>query len=417
MTHNLLNIQKSESYVPYQDLENTQMLAELLDGPTRFLDSIRRSAASLTTQMVFGFRIKSMDDPKLAEITLNVDNFAEMVQGTTAAMMEVFPILRYIPTFLSPIKKRAELLHKTDKTLFMTHWLNAKQSWQQGTGAPCFCADMASVQAKEGFDADLACYTAGSILEAGSDTTANTIYAFVQAMLLFPDIQHKLQQNIDEFVGDERLPIMEDYHELPYVRSTIKESLRWMPTAIIGIPHAVTRDDTYCGYIIPKGAGILENIYTIQRDPQRHADPRRFDPDRYQDDATSLAESATNPDASKRGLFAFGAGRRICQGIHVSERSLFLAIARLAWAFDITPIQDENGRDVIPDPDKLTQGAACMPEPFQAVIKPRSEKRARVIRESWRAAKCELDPETMQWLQIPHALRVPGLKGYRNSYE
>ncbi|KAJ9625926.1 hypothetical protein H2203_004695 [Taxawa tesnikishii (nom. ined.)] len=229
------------------------------------------------------------------------------------------------------------------KKLYMNHWLDTKHKIQQGTAVPCFCADMAKVQEEEGFSDDLAAYTSGTILEAGSDTTSNTLYAFVQAMLLFPDAQRKLQQHLDLVIGDQRMPEMSDYDNLPYVRCCMKECLRWMPTTPSSFPHAVTEDDHYRGYRIPKGAGILLNAYTIQMDPRRHPEPRRYDPDRYLDDTQSLADSAASPDPSQRDTFVFGAGRRICQGMHVAERSLFLGIARLMWAFDITPTRDAKG--------------------------------------------------------------------------
>jgi hypothetical protein len=38
-----------------------------------------------------------------------------------------------------------------------------------------------------------------------------------------------------------------------------------------------------------------------------------------------------------RDHFAFGAGRRICPGYHVAERSFFIGFSRLLWAFDIQP--------------------------------------------------------------------------------
>jgi cytochrome P450 len=111
-----------------------------------------------------------------------------------------------------------------------------------------------------------------------------------------------------------------------------------MPTTIMGaVPHAVTKDDEYMGYLILKGAGVVNNAYTINMDPTRAPNPRIFDPERYADDFLSLGESAAQNDASKRDQFTFGAGRRICPGIHVAERSLFIAISRILWAFDITP--------------------------------------------------------------------------------
>lgn len=176
-----------------------------------------------------------------------------------------------------------------------------------------------------------------------------------------------------------------------------------MPTTILGaVPHATTADDTYKGYLIPKGAGVLNNVWTINMDPKRAPDPRRFNPDRYKDDHLGLYDSASNPDGQKRDMFTFGAGRRICPGMHVAERSLFLGISRILWAFDIQPVKGSDGQEIIPDQDKLTQGFVCMPEEFRAIITPRSSARAEKVKFEWKKAEEEsLDPVTKQWISNP----------------
>lgn len=126
---------------------------------------------------------------------------------------------------------------------------------------PCFCSDLLRAQTTEGFSDDAAGYIAGSLLEAGSETTASILYGFVQALLVWPEVQKKAQEEIDRVVGDERLPEMEDYAQMPYIRCCIKESLRWMPVVILGVPHAVIKDDVYNGYAIPKGAKVVNNVW------------------------------------------------------------------------------------------------------------------------------------------------------------
>jgi len=101
----------------------------------------------------------------------------------------------------------------------------------------------------------------GSLLEAGSDTTSGTLYGFILAMLVFPEVQKKAQEEIDRVVGHGRLPTMDDYDQLHYIRCCIKESLRWMPTIILGVPHATTKDDTYGNYVIPKGTTVINNVW------------------------------------------------------------------------------------------------------------------------------------------------------------
>ena len=229
-------------------------------------------------------------------------------------------------------------------------------------------------------------------------------------MLLFPDVQAKAKAEIERVAGADRLPTIDDEKDLQYIRGIMKESLRWMPTTILGaVPHGVTKDDTYMGYTIPAGAGVLHNVYTINMDERRFPNPRQFYPERYAEDFQSLGESAANPDASKRDQFTFGAGRRICPGIHVAERSLFLAISRILWGFDIKPKKDAQGKDILPDPERYTQGFVCMPEEFVVDIKPVSERRRKMMEQEWEEAKKLLDRKTWQWKDIPEGMALPSL--------
>lgn len=404
MVHALLNISAAKSYVPYQVLENKQMLYEMLQQPDRFLQNIRRYSNALTTTMVFGWRTPTYEDAKMKQLFDGFSEFANINQTGTAALIDFFPLLRKLPDFILPTQKKAKDLHKHEKSLYLGHWLTAKNAISEGTIKPCFCIGMAEAQKKDGFDDDQAAYISGTLLEAGSDTTSSTLYAFVQAMLLYPDVQRRAQAEIDEVVGQDRLPTMEDEQNLPYIRSCAKETLRWMPTTILGaVPHATTKADTYMGYTIPAGAGVMNNVWAINMDPTRSPDPRRFDPSRHINNTLSLAESAANPDVSKRDQFTFGAGRRICPGIHVAERSLFLGMSRMISAFDFKPVKNpKTGEPILPDQDNFTQGFVCMPEEFKVEITPRNEKKAELVRWEWEEAeKSLLDPVTKQWTKSP----------------
>lgn len=219
-------------------------------------------------------------------------------------------------------------------------------------------------------------------------------------MILFPEVAEAAQEEIDRVCGS-RLPTLDD--DLPYIRCCIKESMRWMPTAILGIPHAVIRDDEYLGYSIPKDASVILNVWAIHNNPQRYPNPRVFDPTRYAEDAHTAIESANNPDASMRDHFLFGAGRRFCQGTHIAERSLFLGISRLLWAFNFDKALDKNGVPITPDAAELTEGALVQPKPFPARIEPRSQEKVEMIRREWKMME-ELLDEKEQWKVPPEGL-------------
>ena len=80
-------------------------------------------------------------------------------------------------------------------------------------------------------------------------------------MIVWPEVQQKVREEIDRVVGPERLPSIEDYDNLPYARCCIKESLRWMPTVILGVPHASLKEDIYMGYRIPAGSTVINNVW------------------------------------------------------------------------------------------------------------------------------------------------------------
>lgn len=221
-------------------------------------------------------------------------------------------------------------------------------------------------------------------------------------MVLHPEVVKIAQEELDRVCGS-RFPTLDDEENLPYIRACVKESMRWMPTAILGAPHATIQDDEYLGYKIPKGAGVMLNVWAIHMDSERHPDPRRFNPSRYSNNLQTAQESATNADASKRDQYVFGAGRRLCQGMHIAERSLFLAISRLLWAFDFEKAQDVNGQDIVPDAGNLTEGLLVLPKPYAAKISPRDTMKAQQVREEWEKM-AELLDQDLQWKTLPDGL-------------
>ncbi|KAK2607111.1 hypothetical protein N8I77_005815 [Diaporthe amygdali] len=406
IVHSVLHINASKGYVPYQDLESKQMLCGILDQPQLFIDHIRRFTNSLTTQMVFGFRTIDIHDEDLKKLYHCVEKWSDVMASSAAATLEVFPILRKLPDFMLPMRRYAQELHREEKILYVGHWMDTKRKILQNTAKakqPCACVEIVEGQKAYGFSDDLAGYICGSLHEAGSDTTAATLTGFVQAMVLYPEVQKKAQSELDRVCGNNRLPTIDDWDAMPYIRACIKENLRWMPTTITGFPHCVIQDDEYMGYKIPKGAGVMLNVWALNMDPNRYSNPRAFDPSRYEGDDQTSAEAAMNGDASKRDHFNFGAGRRVCQGMHIADRSLFLSISRLLWAFNIEKGVDSRGVEIIPDQEDLTGGILMQPSPFPAKITPRSKTHEEAIRRAWDDCQPLLD-DRKQWKEVPDGM-------------
>jgi len=58
---------------------------------------------------------------------------------------------------------------------------------------------------------------------------------FFLAMVLFPEVQRKAQEELDRVIGLHRLPTIQDRDHLPYIAAVQKEIYRWRTIVPLGI--------------------------------------------------------------------------------------------------------------------------------------------------------------------------------------
>jgi cytochrome P450 len=70
---------------------------------------------------------------------------------------------------------------------------------------------------------------AGTLLEAGSDTTRVSLGQMIAGAATYPDWVVKAREQLDTVCGKngERLPQWSDYEKLPYITAAVKESFRY----------------------------------------------------------------------------------------------------------------------------------------------------------------------------------------------
>ena len=123
-------------------------------------------------------------------------------------------------------------------------------------------------------------------------------------------------------------------------------------------------------------------------DEKRWKDPERFDPTRYLNDTLTEAESMSQANPDLRDHFTFGAGRRNCPGVHIAHNSLFINIARILWAFNISKSVDANGQVIEPSTD-AQPGFLLTPVKFPCHFEPRSERHSEIVEKTWVDAQKE----------------------------
>ncbi|KAL0061169.1 hypothetical protein AAF712_012039 [Marasmius tenuissimus] len=186
-------------------------------------------------------------------------------------------------------------------------------------------------------------------------------------MLAHPEVQDKCQQELDTVVGRQRMPKFSDLEDLPYIRATAREVLRWRTPAPIG-GCLYLKDDWYGGYYIPKGTLVISNIWAMNRDKDVYGvDADEFKPERHLGSDGKLKPSP--PDTKRlRGQVGLGFRR------HIANSFLLINIANILWAANISPEKDARGNEVSPDiSDTATvnDGIIAKPLPFKCSITPR----------------------------------------------
>lgn len=352
-------------------------------------------------QMAYGYTIEPHKPDALVGLIEKMMTEFSLAASPMAWAVDIIPALQFLPENFpgASFQKTARKWRKSIQASAYIPYEFVQSQMAAFTHRPSYVSKLIQ-QLGEGEngklsseDEDAVIWTATSLYGAAADTSVITLDTFTAAMLKFPDVQRKAQEEIDRVIGTGRLPTIEDRERLPYVNAMIKEALRWWPIAPMSFPHTTTEDFEYNGYYIPKGAFILPSIWWFLHDNEVYADPESFDPDRF-------LPPRNEPDPSTE---AFGYGRRLCPGRFFADSSIYLNIVQTLATFNLSLAVDKDGNEIEVDV-KPKPGVLTFPTEFQLKATPRSEKHIELIRQLEK--KYPFEPSDAELLQNPDEFKL-----------
>lgn len=178
----------------------------------------------------------------------------------------------------------------------------------------------------------------------GTDTVAVLIEWILARIVLHPDVQSKVHEELDKVVGRSRTVNELDINELVYLRAVVKEVLRIHPPGpLLSWARLSIIDTKIDGYHVPKGTIAMVNMWAICRDPKIWDDPLKFLPSRF------VTQEGGEVDFSILGsnlnLAPFGSGRRICPGKTLGLTTVNFWVATLLHEYEWLP-SNENAVDL-----------------------------------------------------------------------
>ncbi|XP_043231523.1 methyl farnesoate epoxidase-like [Amphibalanus amphitrite] len=164
---------------------------------------------------------------------------------------------------------------------------------------------------------------------AGVETTTSTLTWALLLMVLHPDVQARVQREIDSVVG-RRSPSYADRVRMPYTEATLTELYRRTAVFPLGVPRRVTRQVTFRGHTFPEDTIVLTHLDAVHMDPTYWGDPYTFRPERF-----------INADGTFRRderVIPFGVGKRFCLGETLARMEAFMLFTCLLQRFRFSPV-------------------------------------------------------------------------------
>ncbi|XP_072415399.1 cytochrome P450 3A21-like isoform X1 [Chiloscyllium punctatum] len=166
---------------------------------------------------------------------------------------------------------------------------------------------------------------------AGYETSGTTLAFAAYNLAMYPDVQKKLQQEIDETFSNKAPPTYDGVMQLEYMDMVISETLRMFPPAP-RLDRVCKKDVQLNGITIPKGTIVMVPSYVLHRDPDYWQEPEEFRPERFSEENKESRDPYT--------FLPFGVGPRNCIGMRFAQLAMKMALTSVLQHVTIVPCEE-----------------------------------------------------------------------------
>ncbi|XP_001337781.3 cytochrome P450 2J5 isoform X1 [Danio rerio] len=318
---------------------------------------LNNAVSNVICALVFGNRF-DYSDHKFQTLLKNINETVHLEGGICAQLYNMLPwLMRLLP---GPHKRIIALWGK------LIEFVGEKVNEHKVDHDPlnprdyidCFLDEMEKHKddTAAGFDVENLCICTLDLFVAGTETTSTTLYWGLLYMMKYPEIQAKVQQEIDVIVGGSRQPSVSDRDNMPYTNAVIHEIQRMGNIIPINLARTTSEDTQIEKYSIPKGTMVTSNLTSVLFDESEWETPHSFNPGHFLD--------AEGKFRRRDAFLPFSLGKRVCLGEQLARMELFLFFSSLLQRFTFSP-----PAGVEPSLD-YNLGATHCPQPYKLCAVP-----------------------------------------------
>uniref|UniRef100_A0A8D1B2Z4 Cytochrome P450 family 2 subfamily J member 34 n=1 Tax=Sus scrofa TaxID=9823 RepID=A0A8D1B2Z4_PIG len=312
----------------------TQAIGEENGQPFNPQFKISNAVSNIICSITFGKRFDYQDD-QFQELLRLLREVTHLQTLLWCQLFNVFPrIMKFLPgphqTLFSDWEKLEMFIARVIE--------NHRRDWNPAEARDFIDAYLQEIEKNKGnatssfHEENLICSTL-DLLFAGTDTTLITLRWGLLYMALHPEIQEKVQAEIDRVLGQSQQPSTAARESMPYTNAVIHEVQRMGNIIPLNVPREVAEDTTLAGYHLPKGTMIMTNLTALHRDPTEWATPDTFNPEHFLENGKFKKREAFLP---------FSIGKRACLGEQLARTELFVFFTSLLQKFTFRPPDNEK---------------------------------------------------------------------------
>ncbi|XP_009577081.1 PREDICTED: cytochrome P450 2J2-like [Fulmarus glacialis] len=316
---------------------------------------INNSVSNVICSIIFGNRF-DFHDEEFQKLLQLIDETVKL-HGTITSQVQPFchqrsfpSIMNFLPGSHQTILKNWRLLKSFVKEKVNKH----KEDWNRSESRDFIDSYLQEIAKDNGdgtFQEENLVACTLDLLFAGTETTSTTIRWALLYMAIYPEIQARVQAEIDAVIGQARQPALEDRSNMPYTNAVIHEVQRKSNIIPFNVPRLTVKDTVLDGFHIPKGTVLLTNLTSVMFDKNEWETPDTFNPGHFLKDGQFWKRESFVP---------FSLGKRACLGEVLARSELFLFFTALLqkFTFQAPPdttlsLQFKLGMTLAPQPYKI----------------------------------------------------------------
>ncbi|XP_049992354.1 cytochrome P450 2J4 [Alexandromys fortis] len=295
--------------------------------------SINNAVSNIICSVTFGERFE-YHDSQFQEMLRLLDESTCLEASMTCQLYNIFPwIMKYLPGSHQTLFRNWEKLKSFVSSIIDNH----RRDWNPDEPRDfidAFLTEMTKYPEKTtSFNEENLITSTLDLFFAGTETTSTTLRWALLFMTLYPDVQEKVQAEIDRVIGQKRQASLADRESMPYTNAVVHEVQRMGNILPVNVPREVSKDTSLNGFHLPKGTMLLTNLTALHSDPKEWATPETFNPEHFLENGQFK---------KKESFLPFSMGKRACLGEQLARSELFIFFTALLQNFTFKPPVNEK---------------------------------------------------------------------------